>query len=166
MITALGLNTRVPYHFLFYSVVFGGTAFYSFIIAPLTFKKLPREEFSNLQTQVFPSYFLTQVVSPVVLGLTTPLKPCPLSLGVLALSSVAGALNLWWLLPVSRGIKEQRQKLVADKLDKTEAGDDTEELTRLNKLFAKFHGISSLVNLVSITSVAFYGLLLAKKLRF
>lgn len=74
MIAQLGLNTKIPYHFLFWGVAFGGSSFYSFIVSPLVFKKLPREEFSNLQTQVFPTYFSGQIVAPIILGLTSPLK--------------------------------------------------------------------------------------------
>jgi hypothetical protein len=165
MINRLGLNTRVPYHFLFYSVVFGGSTFYSFIVSPIVFKKLPREEFSNLQSQVFPTYFIGQTVSPLILALTTPLRGCPVTATLLALSSISGALNYFWLLPACKTIKEERMKLVADKLDKDESGEFTEEYKKVSKQFGKYHGISSLFNLVSVVTLGVYGVLLTSRFK-
>lgn len=164
MISTLGLNTRIPYHFLLYTLSFGGASFYSFIVSPLVFKKLPREEFSNLQTQVFPTYFQFQTLSPLVLGLISPWKLCPFTIGLLSLSSIAGGLNYLYLLPKCRNIKEERNKLIADKKDKVD-GEFTEEYKKLTKQFGAFHGISTLVNIASIASLGVYGLLIAKKLK-
>lgn len=165
MLNRLGLNAKVPFHFLFYSLVFGGSTFYSFIVSPIVFKKLPREEFSNLQTQVFPTYFIGQTVSPLVLALTTPMGYCPVTGTLLALSSISGALNYFWLLPECKTLKEQRTKLIADKLDKDANGEFTEEYKKVSKQFGKYHGISSLFNLVSILTLGVYGVLLAKRIR-
>ncbi|ODV77978.1 uncharacterized protein CANTADRAFT_55334 [Suhomyces tanzawaensis NRRL Y-17324] len=164
MFSRLGLNTRTPYHFLFYSLAFGGASFYSFIVSPIVFKKLPREEFSNLQSQVFPTYFLGQTISPIILGLTSPLRICPFTGGLLALSSLAGALNYLYLLPVCADLKVQRKKLIADKLDKDANGEASEEFKKLTKQFGAYHGISTLVNIVSILSLGVYGLVLAKRI--
>ncbi|RCK63650.1 hypothetical protein Cantr_09693 [Candida viswanathii] len=164
MIAQLGLNTRVPYHFLFYSLTFGGSAFYSFIVSPLVFKKLPREEFSNLQNKVFPTYFTGQTLAPIILGLAQPLAYCPFTIGLLAASSIGGALNYFWLLPVCQKIKEERNKLVADKQDVGADGQPTEEFKKLNKKFGLYHGISTLINIVSIVSLGVYGVVLAKGL--
>lgn len=154
-IVQLGLNTVRPYHFLLYSLAFGGSAFYSFVVSPLVFKKLPRAEFSNLQKQVFPAYFLGQAVSPLLLALTSPFK-CPLHLGLLVASSLCGALNYFVLLPKCSKIKEDKQKLIDQKLD------DTPEFAQLSKRFGTLHGISMALNLVSIVSLGVYGLFLNK----
>lgn len=164
MFCQLGLNTKVPYHFLFYSLTFGGSAFYSFIVSPLVFKKLPREEFSNLQTKVFPTYFTFQTFAPIILGLSQPLAYCPFTLGLLAASSIGGALNYLWLLPVCKKIKEERNKLVTEKADIGADGEHTEEFKKLSKQFGKYHGISTLINIISIVSLGVYGLALAKGL--
>lgn len=167
MISRLGLNTKAPYHFLFYSVVFGGSVFHSFIVSPIAFKHLSRQEFSNLQNKVFPFYFLGQALSPLVLGLSTPLRLCPFTIGLLTLSSVTGAINYFLLLPWCQQIKEQRNKLVSDKLHEViENGEvkPSAEMIRLNKQFGKYHGISSLVNVFSILSLGVYGIVLSKRL--
>lgn len=164
-IMSLGLNTKAPYHFLFYSLSFGGAAFYSFIVSPLVFRELPREEFSNLQTKVFPTYFLGQTAAPLILGLLSPAKVCPFTAGLLALSTVAGGLNYFILLGKCKSIKEQRTKLVADKLDKDSNGEFTPEYQAITKQFGIYHGVSSLLNIVSIASLGVYGLVFAKRFR-
>jgi hypothetical protein len=155
MFARLGLNTTTPYHFLLYSLTFGGSAFYSFVVSPIVFKKLPRKEFSNLQTQVFPTYFIGQTLSPLVLALTSPFK-CPIHLGLLVASSVCGAVNYLYLLPKCSSIKVERQKLEAEKKE------DSDEYRQLTKQFGKWHGISSLVNVISIGTLAVYGVFLSK----
>lgn len=167
MIATLGLNTGAPYHLFLYSVALGGSFFHSFVVSPIAFKHLPREQFSNLQNKIFPNYFIGQAVLPVVLALTTPLKLCPFLTGTLALSGVAGALNYFVLLPICRNLKEEREKLVADKLHETiENGEvkPSDKYIEVSKSFGKYHGISSLLNLVSIGSLAVYGTVLAKRL--
>lgn len=165
MINKLGLNTTLPYHFLFYSLAFGGSAYYSYIVSPLVFKKLPRQEFSNLQSQVFPTYFIGQTLAPIALALTTPVTTCKQGIVAgLAVSSIAGALNFFILLPICKRIKEQRNELIADKKDKNDQGEITEEFNALNKKFGMYHAISSLLNLISVVSLGLYGCSLTKSM--
>lgn len=163
MLSALGLNTRAPYHLMIYSIAFGGSAFYSYFASPIAFKVLPREEFGKLQNNVFPYYFLGQTLAPGVLALTTPLNLCPFTSGLLILSSLTSALNYFYLLPKCKGIKQQRQKLIADKSD-TIDGEPTDEYKKLTKQFGMFHGISLLANMGSILTLGVYGLVLSRRL--
>lgn len=167
MLAKLGLNTSAPYHFIFYSVVFGGSIFHSFVVSPIAFKHLKREEFSKLQSEVFPIYFLGQTVAPAVLALSTPLTLCPFTIGLLALSGLAGAFNYLYLTPVCHKIKDERKKLEAEKKHETVVDgqlQNTEEYTKLNKKFGTYHGLSMLTNLVSIVSLGLYGVVLSKRL--
>ncbi|KAI5966781.1 uncharacterized protein KGF55_000190 [Candida pseudojiufengensis] len=167
LLTALGLNTRVPYHFLFYSLSFGGSAFYSYIVSPLIFKNLTREEFSKVQSKVFPTYFKFQILSPFILGLLTPFAYCPFSVGTLAISSITGMLNLFFFEPKCHAIKEERIKLVAIKKDKKDNGiEPSDAMAALNSQFGRWHGLSTLINTLSIVSLGAYGLFLAKFLTF
>lgn len=137
-----------------------------FIVSPIAFKVLPREEFSNLQNHIFPHYFRAQVVAPILLGLTSPVT-CNVALSLLGVSSVAGAVNSLWCLPKCREIKEQRNKLVADKKHEQIVDGETkptEEFTRLNKQFGKFHGFSSLFNLASLLTLAAYGVIVSTRI--
>lgn len=166
--------TRTPPHFyimsvksavnlLLFSVTFGGGSLYSYIISPIAFKHLKREEFSNLQNKVFPLYFLGQATAPILIGLTAPMRCAD---PVLAVSAVAGALNYFWALPVCKRIKEDRNKLVAEKKHETIVDGNvqpSEEYTALSKQFGKYHGISSLLNMVSLVTLGFYGFALSKR---
>ncbi|KAK6463940.1 hypothetical protein DFJ63DRAFT_56618 [Scheffersomyces coipomensis] len=167
MLTRLGLNPGAvnTFHFFAYSITFGGSLYYSYVISPLVFKKLPREEFSNLQNQVFPTYFIGQVIGPIVIGLSSPSKLCPFTTGLLALSSLGGLINYYWLLPVCRTIKEERNKLVAAKLDKDDKGELTEEFKQLNKKFGIYHLLSTFVNTTAILELGIYGWVLSRKIK-
>ncbi|CAK9436233.1 uncharacterized protein LODBEIA_P07910 [Lodderomyces beijingensis] len=164
IINQLGLNTKVPYHFLFYSLTFGGTAFYSFVVSPLIFKELSREEFSKVQSKVFPCYFKFQIGAPLIVGLLTPLAFCPFSVGTLVASSLGGILNLFVFEPKCSVLKDERNKLTSINKDKKENGEPSDEMAALNKQFGRWHGLSTLVNLVSIASLGVYGLTLARGL--
>lgn len=163
MLNVLGLNTRAPYHLFLYSIIFGGSSVYSFIISPVAFKTLPREDFGKLQNKIFPWYFLGQTLSPILLSLTTPLKLCPFTKGLLAIASITGAINYFYLLPKCQGLKDERTKLVKDNLHEKD-GKETEEYIKLSKQFGKFHGISLLVNTLSISVVGVYGMVLSRRL--
>lgn len=154
MFAKLGLNTSAPYHVLIYSLIFGASTFHSFILSPIAFKHLKREDFGNLQNKIFPTYFLAQTATPILLGLTAPFKLCPFGIGLLAVSGIAGAVNYFVLLPLCQRIKEERTKLQKELGAEAEP---TEELIALNKRFGFAHGISSLANLISIVALGFYG---------
>lgn len=133
---------------------------HSYIVSPIAFKYLKREEFSLLQNKVFPIYFAGQAVVPVLIGLTSPIATrC--SYSILAVSAVAGLLNYLWVLPVCKQVKEQRNKLAAEKKHEVVVDGQTrpsDEMAALNKKFGAYHGISSLFNLVSLFSLAVYGI--------
>lgn len=159
------MSVKSAVNLLLYSLAFGGGIMHSYIVSPIAFKHLKREEFGNLQNKVFPLYFIGQTAAPILIGLTAPM--CPKTVGpVLLLSAVAGALNYFWILPVCKRIKEDRSKLVAEKLHEQVVDGETvntEEFTKLNKQFGMYHGISSLLNLVSLTTLGVYGFLLSKR---
>lgn len=149
---------------LLFSVSFGGGIVHSFVVSPIAFKSIAREEFSNLQNKVFPIYFVGQTAAPILLGLTSPVVS-NVALSLLGVSLVAGALNYFWCLPVCKRIKEQRNRLTAEnKHEQTIDGETrpTEEMALLNKQFGKYHGFSSIFNLVSLLTLGAYGVLIAR----
>ncbi|PVH15121.1 uncharacterized protein CXQ87_002956 [Candidozyma duobushaemuli] len=149
---------------LLYSVAFGGGVMHSYIVSPLAFKYLPREEFGNLQNKVFPIYFIGQAAAPILLGVTSPVLS-NVALSLLGVSSVAGALNYFWCLPTCKRIKEEKLKLIADKKHEHVVDGETkptDEMVALNKQFGKHHGFSSIFNLVSLVTLGAYGVLLAR----
>lgn len=151
-------------NFLLFSVALGGGLVHSYVVSPIAFKHLPIEHFSNLQNKVFPNYFLGQALIPVVLSLTTPL-PLKVAGPVLAASGVAGALNLLWVLPVCKDAKEQKKKLESERAHEQIVDGQivpTEQYKAWSKKFGMYHGISSLLNLVSLLSLVVYGVYLGR----
>lgn len=141
------------------SVALGGSIMHSYVVSPIAFKHMTKEEFGNLQSKIFPLYFVGQAALPVLIGLTSPL-PLRFAGPLLGISGFAGALNYLWVLPVSGQIKSDKKKLVAEKRhEKIVDGkvEDSDEFKQLSKKFGMFHGISSLLNLVSIATLGVYG---------
>lgn len=161
---ALGLNTTVPYHFLACSFAIGGPAFYGFVAAPILFKTLPRSEFRRVLSEVFPKYFFTQTVAPIVLRLLSPFKVCPVSTALLVASSVSGAINYFWLLNTCRSLSNQRKALEDSGADVDSNGEATPEYATLTKQFGKYHGISTLSNMVLLLTIALYGVFVSRSL--
>lgn len=165
MVANLGLATRAPIHILVFSLTFGGGFFHSFIASPIAFKHLEREQFGKLQNKIFPFFFLGQTLSPLLLSLVSPIALTRLTIGLLSVSAVSGAANYFWLLPLCQRIKEERLKLIAD--NRHEVVEDgvthaTVEFERVSKQFGKYHGISTLVNMLSIVSLGVYGIVFSK----
>lgn len=165
MLANLGLATRAPFHILLFSLTFGGGFFHSFIVSPIAFKHLEREQFGKLQNKIFPFFFLGQTLSPIVLALTSPITLTRVAIGLLSVSAVSGAANYFWLLPLCKKLKEDRVQLIAE--NRHEIVEDgvthaTAEFERATKQFGKYHGISTLVNMVSIATIGAYGVVLSK----
>lgn len=141
---------------------FGGSTFYSYVASPIAFKVLARDQFSSLQSKVFPGFFAMQGVSPILLALTSPMTLAMAPAVALSAASVSGLINLFWLLPWNRKVKEQRL-IVKEKYK-----DDPEQLEKvdapLRKEFGKSHGISLLFNLTNMVSMLVYGVYLSKGL--
>lgn len=154
----IGLKSSI--HLLTFSIGFGGSFFYLYIASPLAFKYLERSQFSILQNHVFPIYFLGQTLIPSVLGLTSTIPLTNLSISMLVLSTVSSGMNYFWLMPKCRTIKEERNYLINNNLDKVD-GVETEDFKQKTKQFGIYHGISLLCNLLSVGSLAVYGLTFA-----
>lgn len=119
---------------------------------------MAKKEFSNLQTKIFPHFFLAQSVAPVLIGLTAPYTLTTGALVTLGTAVVGGLTNLLWLLPATRKIKEARFKL------EDEGKEESPEHKELSKKFGKIHGLSLLFNLVNFTALTTYGFILTKNI--
>ena len=96
-------------HLILYSFTFGGAVFYSYVASPIAFKTLARDQFSVLQSKVFPWFFTMQSLSPVALALTLPIPLATPAYYALGSSSIMGLVNLYGLLPWNKSIKIKRQ---------------------------------------------------------
>lgn len=144
-------------HLFVYSIGFGGSLFYSYVASPIAFKKLQRDQFGILQSNVFPIYFLGQTIIPSILFVTSPNHLTKLGIWSLAISTLGGLSNILVLSPICHRIKDARSELVDKGLD-TIDGVQTEEYKKLTKQFGMYHGLSLLANLASILGLGVYGI--------
>lgn len=154
------LLSTAPYHLLMYSMIFGTTAFHSYISAPIAFKVLPRKEFGLLQNSIFPGYFLAQSITPVLIGLTAPYALTTGAYISLGVTSISGAINYFGLLPWTHRVKEKRFALEAKEGKDCREEPISPEMASLNKEFGKSHGLSLLLNMASFIGLTSYGFIL------
>ncbi|KAF3022535.1 hypothetical protein E8E14_012386 [Neopestalotiopsis sp. 37M] len=173
--------TPGPYHILSYGTLLGTQVFHTFINATAAFKTLERPQFAVLQKALFPAYFGMQTVLPVAIALTYPggLMAAPggirgalldeanrWSVAVpLATIFVTGLVNWAYCLPVTNSITDKRR--AQEKKDGKKSWDPaphSQEMQSLNKQFGKIHGISSLLNLVTLIATITYGFTLSTRI--
>ena len=134
------------FHLLVFGTWFGTLAYTSFIIGVVAFRTLPRQTFGLLQSKLFPIYFMISSIAPAVLlaslhiatGGVIPARQVQL----LGASVVASAANLFFTEPTATHLMFERYALENAKVR------DEGKITALRKQFGKWHGISSLLNLV------------------
>lgn len=178
------LLSLAPYHVLSYGTLLGSQVFQSFIGGVMAYRTLARPQFSALQQGIFPVYFTMQTALPVILALTYPGERDALGVGP---SSVSGVLldkhrvntllplatilftslaNLLIVGPATTKIMHQRKHQETREGKKSyDPPPHSKEMTRLNKSFARMHGISSLLNLAGLLGTVFYGVTLAERIR-
>lgn len=154
-------------HLILYSFTFGGAVFYSYVASPIAFKTLARDQFSVLQSKVFPWFFTMQSLSPVALALTLPIPLATPAYYALGSSSIMGLVNLYGLLPWNKSIKIKRQNL-QKKFDRGQLTKDQFDTldTPLKKEFGKAHGLSLLFNMGHILAMLAYGCYLTSGLLY
>ncbi|KXJ97616.1 hypothetical protein Micbo1qcDRAFT_192029 [Microdochium bolleyi] len=173
-----------PYHIFTYGTLLGTQVFHSFYNATVAYKTLERPQFAILQRNLFPGYFGVQAAAPILLALTYPaqklLDAKLTSSGVfgvleksnrwtvlapLATAFVTGLVNLVYLLPETNKITAKRRaQETKDGKRSWDAPPHSEEMTTLNREFGKIHGVSSLLNLVTLGATLFYGFQLGARL--
>ncbi|MCJ1274361.1 hypothetical protein MMC21_002157 [Puttea exsequens] len=182
------LWSPAPYHILSYGTLLGSTIYQSFINGIVSYRTLPRPQFSSLQTALTPVYFALQTALPVLLALTYPgakgISPMGgvgeksglggvldernrwLVLLPIAAMGVLNAANLVVLGPRTTGImRERKHQETRDGKKSYDAGPHSKEMERLNKKFGWMHGLSALTNMISLGFTVFYGFVLAERLQ-
>jgi len=172
-----------PYHVLFYGTLLGSSIFQSFVGGIVSFRVLPRPQFSTLQQNQFPIYFGMQTILPALLILTAPrpLGSTSSTTGLLAAldeknrwsvlvplvaMGLCGAINWLALGPMTTTtIRKRKHQETKDGKKYYEAGPHSDEMKALNKRFGMQHGFSSLVNLFEIIVTITYGVILSKRLQ-
>jgi hypothetical protein len=161
-----------------YGTLLGSTLFQSFIGGIIAFRVLPRPQFSTLQKNTFPAYFLLQTVTPGLMAITYPggwrallpnqhvLRTDRLAASLITTMLVTGLVNLAYVGPQTTEIMRLRKhQETRDGKKSYDAGPHSEEMKKLNKRFGILHGISSLVNLIGFISMCWYGFVFVEAVR-
>lgn len=149
-------------HLTTYAIFLGTNVWNSFFVGITMFKNMPRQMFGRVQSKLFPLYFgLTTSCNALLLG-SLMLVPSSLSttsvLATLGASLGASLLNWLVLEPKCTSLMFERYDL-ENKEGKTES--DLNRIKELYKEFGKYHGLSSVVNLVVLCCASSHGWSLA-----
>ncbi|KAL8142636.1 hypothetical protein V2J09_015668 [Rumex salicifolius] len=189
--TGAGVNFT-PYvklvHLLCFSTAWGAALWVTFIGGIIMFKHLPRHQFGNLQSKMFPAYFTLVGVccaaAVAAFGYFHPWKSSSQSekyqLGFLAGSFLFNLSNLFIFTPMTVQMMKKRHKVEreqnigeeggwsknreAAKTNPELAAKTNPELAAMNKKFGMIHGLSSLANILSFGCLSMHSWYLAGKL--
>nr|AHF21581.1 late embryogenesis abundant protein [Tamarix hispida] len=167
-------------HLLCFATAWGAALWVTFIGGIIMFKNLPRHQFGNLQSKMFPAYFiLVGVCCALSMGSFGYLHPWKLSstteqyqLGFLASAFGFNLLNLFVFTPMTIEMMKQRHKVekankIGDEVGwskNQEAAKTNPQLATMNKKFGMIHGLSSLANILSFGCLAMHSWYLASKI--
>jgi hypothetical protein len=156
-------------HLTAYSTYLGTIIWNTFFVGLTMFKVLAglgqRQAFGKVQSKLFPAYFALTTGCVAVMLATAAMAGSvtePKVLGVLSVSLALSLVNWLGIEPIATKLMFERYDLeslpAAEKTEETKA-----KIGTLYKSFGKFHGISSLINLL-ITCLAFaHGWFLSSK---
>ncbi|KAM1449758.1 hypothetical protein EV1_008358 [Malus domestica] len=167
-------------HLLCFSTAFGAALWVTFIGGIIMFKNLPRHQFGNLQSKMFPAYFtmvgICLAVSAGSFGYLHPWSSSSVTdkyqLGFLLSSFAFNLTNLFVFTPMTIEMMKQRHKVEREQNIGEEVGGSKNvqvakvnpKLAAMNKKFGMIHGLSSLANILAFGSLAMHSWYLAGKL--
>ncbi|KAM1042383.1 hypothetical protein ACFX13_032169 [Malus domestica] len=167
-------------HLLCFSTAFGAALWVTFIGGIIMFKNLPRHQFGNLQSKMFPAYFtmvgICLAVSAGSFGYLHPWSSSSVAdkyqLGFLLSAFAFNLTNLFVFTPMTIEMMKQRHKVEREQNIGEEVGWSKNvqvakvnpKLAAMNKKFGMIHGLSSLANIFAFGSLAMHSWYLAGRL--
>ncbi|GKV40472.1 hypothetical protein SLEP1_g48117 [Rubroshorea leprosula] len=167
-------------HLLSFSTAWGAALWVTFIGGIIMYKNLPRHQFGNLQSKMFPAYFsmvgICCAISMVSFGYLHPWKSSSTAekyqLGFLASALAFNLTNLFVFTPMTIEMMKQRHKVekeenIGEEIGRsknTEVAKVNPKLAAMNKKFGMIHGLSSLANIMAFGSLAMHSWYLAGNL--
>lgn len=131
-------------HIAAFGLWFGASVWVSFIGSLTMFKNMKRQDFGRIQAKLFPKYFAWSSAAIIILISTVQYKSYP---WILIAALAASMANWLFVEPTASGILMERYNLENSSTNDSETKD---KVAGLYKQFSKLHGISSLLNLVSV----------------
>ncbi|KAM7276240.1 hypothetical protein ACFE04_018106 [Oxalis oulophora] len=167
-------------HLLCFSTAWGVALWVTFIGGIIMFKNLPRHQFGNLQSKMFPAYFTLVGVccaaSVASFGYLHPWKSATTTekyqLGFLLSTFAFNLTNLFVFTPMTIELMKKRHKMerelsIGEEVGwskNQEAAKANPNLRAMNKKFGMVHGLSSLANIMAFGGLAMHSWYLAGKL--
>ncbi|KAG1679519.1 hypothetical protein FOA52_011120 [Chlamydomonas sp. UWO 241] len=153
-------------HVVAFGLWIGTIVFNTFFVGLTMFKHMPRQTFGRVQAVLFPKYFALTTGANAVLLASMVLLAAPGALDTRAATTLAVALAVSavnWL-----GVEPIATKLMLERYDLENLPEKTDEIKAniqsLYKQFGKFHGISSLINLIILVCAFSHGWFLGSRL--
>lgn len=165
MAFAYVLKSLAPYHLLAYSALFGTTCYQSFYAGITSYRALPLEMFSRLQSKMFPGYFLIQSVLSGILLATPPFEQTKAGWISLVIIAVTSLINRFYIYPHTAVITEKRHEQCRIENKGWKDPDVSETMKSLNKAFGKLHGQSMVLNFSGLIALIVYGVYLTARLQ-
>ena len=151
-------------HMLSFGTWFGMVAYTTFVAGITMFKNLPRQVFGRLQAKLFPKYFaissLALVLQLVSLKSLSALRSATAhnSAKSLGIALIMTLINQFYLEP-------QSTANMLERYDLEEANEaESDRYKELKASFGKFHGMSSLTNLIALFAGVVHAVYLASAL--
>lgn len=159
----LSAQSLATLHLFSFATWFGTMVYTTFILGITMFKNLPRKTFGTLQAKIFPKYFALSSISIVLQiitlkGITSRVVSSTImkSTKSLILALFMTLLNQYLIEPITTKNMMRRYEL-----EDSENGTATDEYKALKANFGKYHGLSSLTNLVALCAAAAHGFYLS-----
>ncbi|XP_020102263.1 transmembrane protein 205 [Ananas comosus] len=179
---AIAVSAAKLAHLLCFATAWGAALWVTFIGGIVMFKNLPRHQFGNLQSKMFPAYFmLVSVCAAVSVAAFAYLHPWKSAsslehyqLGFLVAALGFDLSNLLVFTPMTIEMMKKRHKIERDLSIGEEVGwsknvevaKSNPNLAAMNKKFGMIHGLSSLANILAFGSLAMHSWYLAGKIQF
>ncbi|EKJ74914.1 hypothetical protein NXS19_008619 [Fusarium pseudograminearum] len=159
-----------PIHLFSFSALLGSQLYQTFIVTKVTFQRLPRAPFINLQKYIFPIYFQSQALLLFLSAATLP-PYGPLSLIQhksdwipFLVSTIVSGLNLVVFGPRTRKLMLHRVEQGIANAKTASPEDSSPVMQILKKRFGTAHAMSIHLNLISLGAHLWYTWRLASRL--
>ena len=130
MVTYLNLHTIATF---LAGLLIGGMIFFSFAVAPVVFKTLPRDDAATLMRAAFPVYYRVMATLSLLAALLIYYRPEALRFGLIGLLFIGADLGL------------------RPRIDRLRTAARSSQGATARSHFRTFHGVSVVINLVQLT---------------
>lgn len=153
-------------HVLAYSTCLGTNVFQTFLVGPIAYSTLPRQQFGNLQARLTPSFFGLQAITATICVAASYYSTSGTYNELIAMSGVAAInlLNLAILGPMTTKMMMERHKLERSSGQKYTDPEVSPEMAKITRDFNIMHSISASINLLGLLGLLAHAVHLGHKL--